>query len=120
MGNTNPGILARVFRFNPGCGEGQFQDFWIDTKEALSVMTIMAKVHEMEPDFACRTSMCFKGFCGSCLVRANGNNVKGCVTLVQPGETVVLEPYTGFKVIRDLVVDFSLPDVESAEGEEKV
>jgi len=61
--------------------------------------------------------MCFKGACGACLIRVDGKNVLGCSTIVDPGETITLEPHSGFEHIRDLVVDFSRPrsSVEEAE-----
>jgi succinate dehydrogenase/fumarate reductase-like Fe-S protein len=77
-------------------------------------MSLLAQVREEAPDFACRTSTCFKGKCGSCLMRVNGEDVYGCVTLIRPGETVVIEPHSKFAVIRDVVVDFSQPAVKEA------
>ena len=104
------GIKVKVFRFTPGTdSQGCFQEFAIETVESLSVMALLAKVHELDPSFACRTSNCFKGFCGSCLVRANGKDVYGCTTLIKPGEAVTVEPHSKFKIIRDVVVDFSQP-----------
>jgi len=103
-------ITAKVFRFDPSKEkEGHLQSFIIKTSEPLSVMTILAKVHDLDPTFACRTSTCFKGKCGSCLIRVNGKNVLGCIELVQPGEEITLEPPSHFQLIRDVVVDFSHP-----------
>lgn len=70
-------------------------------------MILMRLIHEQDASFACRTPMCFKGVCGDCLVRVNGRNVRGCTTLVRPGETVTLEPHSGYELVRDVVVDFS-------------
>jgi len=75
----------------------------------VSVMVLMRRLHELDPTRACRTSMCFKGACGGCLVRLNGTDILGCSTLVQPGEEIKLEPHSGYEPIRDLVVDFSRP-----------
>ena len=103
-------ITVRAFRFNPAQDkDGFFQDYTVESAEALSVMALLAKVREIDPGFACRTSTCFKGRCGSCLVRLNGKDVFGCTVLVQPGEIVTVEPHSKFKVIRDVVVDFSQP-----------
>jgi len=103
-------IIAKVFRFDPSNEkEGYLQSFTIKTSEPLSVMTILAKIHDLDPTFACRTSTCFKGQCGSCLIRVNGKNVLGCVELVHPGEEVILEPHSNFRIIRDVAVDFSQP-----------
>ena len=106
----NHSIIAKVLRFEPGKdAEPRFEEFVIATGEPLSVMAILTKVHAIDPSFACRASTCFKGRCGSCLVRVNGKDVLGCITLVKPGEAITVEPHSGFKPIRDVVVDFSQP-----------
>lgn len=92
-----------------GDGDGRFQEFTVASREPLSVMALLAEIHQLDPSFACRTSTCFKGQCGSCLVRVNGRDVLGCVELVRPGEAVTIEPHSKYKVIRDVVVDFSAP-----------
>ena len=103
-------ISIQAFRYDPARQqEGCFQSYKVATAEPLSVMALLAKIHEMDASFACRTSTCFKGQCGSCLVRVNGRDVLGCITLVMPGESVVLEPHSKYRLIRDVVVDFSQP-----------
>ena len=103
-------ITIQAFRFDPEQQhECWFQVFKVATIEPLSVMALLAKVHELDDSFACRTSTCFKGQCGSCLIRVNGHDVLGCLTLVRPGEEVVVEPHSKYRVIRDVVVDFSQP-----------
>jgi succinate dehydrogenase / fumarate reductase, iron-sulfur subunit len=117
LAEMTQGIKVKVFRFTPGeDSQGRFQEFAVETGEALSVMALLAKVHELDPGFACRTSTCFKGFCGSCLVRADGKDVFGCTTLIKPGEAVTIEPHSKFKIIRDVVVDFSQPLDSKASG----
>lgn len=103
-------IVLKVWRFNPDTETtGHFQDYVVDTAEPLSVMALLTKVHELDSTFACRTSTCFKGLCASCLIRCNGRDVYGCTTLIGPGEAAVFEPHSRFRVIRDVVVDFSQP-----------
>ncbi len=110
MGQTTEAIQIRAYRFDPANpDQAGFQSYTVPTAEPLSVMALMAEIHAMDAGFACRTSTCFKGQCGSCLVRVNGRDVLGCVTMVQPGETVTLEPHSKYRVVRDLVVDFSQP-----------
>ena len=119
MAEQASSMVARVFRFDPAtAAAGYFEEFQIASAEPLSVMALLAKVHDLDPTFACRTSTCFKGICGSCLVRVNGEDVFGCVALVHPGETVVIEPHAKFKRVRDVVVDFSQPltAVKGGEG----
>jgi succinate dehydrogenase / fumarate reductase iron-sulfur subunit len=103
-------INVRVYRFEPGKdAAGRLEEYGVESDGPLSVMALLAKIRDIDPGFACRTSLCYKGGCGSCLVRVNGKDVKGCVTLVSPGETVVVEPHSGYRVIRDVVVDFAAP-----------
>ncbi|SDF33391.1 2Fe-2S iron-sulfur cluster-binding protein [Sporolituus thermophilus] len=110
MSAYNGKILAKVFRFNPASDTaGRLEEYTVESSEPLSVMALLAKIHDLDPTFACRTSTCFKGKCGSCLVRVNGKDVFGCTTLVRPGETVVIEPHSQFKLLRDVVVDFTQP-----------
>src|SRR5690349_17976829 len=110
MSELKPVIHAKVYRYTPGGEqEGRLEEFAVESEEPLSVMMLLAKIHDLDPGFACRTSTCFRGNCGSCLVRVNGKDVLGCVTMVQPGETVVVEPHSGYRVIRDVVVDFAAP-----------
>ena len=107
-------ITVRAYRYDPLLdAEPSFETHKITVDEPTSVMVLMRRLREYVPDRACRMSMCFKGACGSCLVRVNGKNVLGCSTIVTPGETITLEPHPGFEHIRDLVVDFSHPRAAS-------
>ena len=110
MNDAATTISIQAFRYDPERQqESYFQLYEVAAAEPLSVMALLAKIHEMDASFACRTSTCFKGQCGSCLIRVNGQDVLGCITLVKPGESVVLEPHSKYRLIRDVVVDFSQP-----------
>ena len=110
MEQSSGAIHIKAYRFDPANpDQAGFQSFTVAATEPLSVMALMAEIHALDETFACRTSTCFKGQCGSCLVRVNGRDALGCVTMVQPGETVTLEPHAKYRVVRDLVVDFSQP-----------
>lgn len=108
MSETSSVIYAKVFRGDMSAG--YLEDVPVISSEPLSVMSILARIHDQDITFACRTSVCYKGKCGSCLVRVNGKDVFGCTTIIHPGETVVIEPHSKFKNLRDLVVDFSQPN----------
>jgi hypothetical protein len=92
-----------VFRFEPiiviqKCCEtgdkqqGNFQQFEIPSREPLSVMTLLAKVHEQDEAYAYLTSTCFKEKGGSYLVKVNGQEIDDNEKLVNPGETVSIVP----------------------------
>lgn len=116
MPERNGKIRLTVLRTHAAAGGEVFTEYEVETAEPLSVMALLLKVHEIEPSFACRTSNCFKGLCGSCLIRVNGKDVLGCTMLVRPGEEIRVEPHSGFAVIKDTVVDFSRPKVDGKGG----
>lgn len=98
-------ITAHVYRSRTR----SLQPYVIDSAHPISVMSLVAQLHQKDPTLACRTSMCFHGTCGSCFMNVNGQDVKGCTVLVNPGETVYLRPHSRYKVLQDLVVDFNQP-----------
>ncbi len=112
-------ITVRVYRYDPASDKaGRLEEHKVASAAPLSVMALLARVHELDATFCCRTATCFKGRCGSCLVRADGRDVFGCTTLVRPGETVTVEPHSRFAVIRDVVVDFERPLAAGTEAAE--
>jgi succinate dehydrogenase / fumarate reductase, iron-sulfur subunit len=48
---------------------------------------------------------CLEEVCGSCSMLVNGRPRQACTALLKDGETVTLEPFTKFPLIRDLCVD---------------
>lgn len=48
---------------------------------------------------------CLEEVCGSCSMLINGKPRQACTCLIKEGETVTLEPFTKFPLIKDLVVD---------------
>jgi len=104
-------IKAKVFRFNPKTDkEPRYEVYEIRTKDPMTVSDILKYIYEnIDNSLAFRYYRCFKGVCGSCLISVNGKPCKGCQVIVKPGEEVVIEPIKGYKIIRDLVVDFNKP-----------
>jgi succinate dehydrogenase/fumarate reductase-like Fe-S protein len=106
--NTNLSITARVFRYDPTKDPGpRYVTYRVEVDSPISAMTLVQRIHDIDPSLACRTPQCYKGVCGSCSLRFNGRNVKGCTVIVYPDQVVTLEPHSGYELIRDLVVDFS-------------
>lgn len=114
--NREVGVIqALVYR---SCTDSLMK-YEVRSAYSLSVMSLLAQLHAQDPTLACRTSMCFHGTCGSCLVNVNGRDVKGCMTLVMPGDVVTIRPHSKFHVIQDLVVDFNRPITAGEGGEEQ-
>lgn len=72
--------------------QGYFHQFEVLSREPLSVMALLAKVHEQNAECAYRTSTYCKEKCSSYLVKINGQEIVGSRKLVNPGETVSIEP----------------------------
>jgi succinate dehydrogenase / fumarate reductase iron-sulfur subunit len=98
----------QVYRFNPDVDDKPYmQDFEIDFKQGMMLRDALLQVKAQDESFSFRHS-CGEGVCGSDGVNANGKNVLACVTSVSDlKEPVVVRPFPGRPVIRDLVVDMS-------------
>lgn len=103
-------ISIRILRSNQEVkSDSFFQEYKIFSEEPLSILVILKLIQkDIDPTLAFRNSVCNRGICGSCFVKANGKIVRGCKTLVYPGENIILEPVSNYPVIRDLVVDFGV------------
>ncbi|MBP1763416.1 MAG: sdhB [Firmicutes bacterium] len=110
MAASNKNIFVKIVRFNPTVDrEPRLQEYQVESVEPMSINSVLARILDQDSTLAFRRSSCFKGRCGACILRVNGKDVLGCLTMVSPGETVTLEPYPRYSLIRDLVVDFSQP-----------
>ena len=99
---------VKVFRFNPDVDAAPYyQTYEVPMDENLTVLFILKKIYsELDQTLAFRENLCFKGSCTQCLMHINGAPAKACSTLVNPGDEVLVEPFQGAPVVRDLVVDF--------------
>ncbi len=110
MAASKKNIFVRIVRFNPNVDRvPRLQEYQVESVETMSVNSILVSILDQDSTLAFRRSSCFKGKCGACIIRVNGKDVLGCLTMVSPGETVTLEPYPRYRLIRDRVVDFSQP-----------
>ena len=101
-------IRAKIYRYNPvKDSEPYYNDYEVKTDRKVTIHELLTMIHEShDGTLAYRQFKCYKGMCTTCMVKFNGKVVKGCVTQVEPGSEIILEPAAGGKVIRDLVVDF--------------
>ena len=103
-------ITARVFRFNAEIDdEPRYQVFEIENEGSFPVFELVRYIHQnIDQTLGYRNYYCNIGRCMSCLLNIDGKNTRGCTKMVNPGDTVTIAPAKGYKVIRDLVVDFRL------------
>jgi succinate dehydrogenase / fumarate reductase iron-sulfur subunit len=100
-----------IYRFNPETEEKpKMQDYKIDLEQSGAVMVLDAlKIIKNEQDetLSFRRS-CGEGVCGSDGMNINGKNGLACVTTIRSlSEPIVLKPFPGMPVIRDLIVDMT-------------
>lgn len=64
--------------------------------------------NNLDETLAFRDYCCGCSWCTSCMMMVNGKGTRTCSKLLDPGESVVVDPLVGFPVIRDLAVDFGV------------
>ncbi len=107
MAKVEGKVKAKIFRYNPNTDEmPTFKTYEVSWQERGNVLQLLKQIYEDQdgtlafPYYACG----FK-FCNGCLMTINGIVTHGCMTLVDPGDEILLEPMKGYPIIRDLVVD---------------
>ena len=97
-----------VYRYNPDTDKEPYQqEFDIEYKQGMMLRDLLLEVKNQDESFTFRHS-CGEGVCGSDGVNVYGQNWFACVTSVADlKEPIVVRPFPGRPVIRDLVVDMS-------------
>lgn len=110
-------IHFSIYRYNPEekSSKPYFQHYDLNTDECRVIMVLDAllEIRKQDPTLALRRS-CREGVCGSDGMNINGKNRLACITsiqnLVEQGfgsvkRPIVIKPFPGMPVIRDLIVD---------------
>jgi succinate dehydrogenase / fumarate reductase iron-sulfur subunit len=97
-----------VYRFNPDQDQAPYmQTFSIEAERGMMIRDALIAIQDQDESFAFRHS-CGEGVCGSDGVNINGHNKLACVTRVSEYKgKIVIRPFPGRPVVRDLVVDMS-------------
>jgi len=100
-----------IYRYDPEKDEApRMQDYEFDLEKSGAVMVLDAlKMIKAEQDetISFRRS-CGEGVCGSDGMNINGKNGLACITPIRSlSGTIVLKPFPGMPVIRDLIVDMT-------------
>lgn len=73
----------------------------------MTVMEILQIIYcHLDSNLAYRQYRCGRRICRSCEVKLDGKIVRGCATLLHPGERHLIEPAHPGSLIRDLVFAF--------------
>ena len=103
----NTHITANVFRFNPDTDREPFyKKYRVKSDGEMSVLVLLDRIQrEIDQTLSFRSFCCGLQMCRSCLMKINHKKKFACLTIVKPGEKVVIEPATYPELhIKDLVV----------------
>ncbi len=99
-----------IYRFNPEVDKKPYmQDYELNLQETPAAMVLDAlKLLKKQDETLSFRRSCGEGVCGSDGMNINGKNGLACVTpLAGIKEPLVLRPFPGMPVIRDLIVDMT-------------
>lgn len=100
-------ITVNVFRFDPARDkEPYFKEYRVAADEKVSVLILLDRLYkELDQTLSFRNYCCGLQLCKSCLMRINQKRKYACLTQVEPGEEVKLEPLSfPEQHVKDLVV----------------
>jgi succinate dehydrogenase / fumarate reductase iron-sulfur subunit len=100
-------IKARVFRYDPEQhAEPYYDEYLVESVGPTSVLALLDRIQKGEdPTLSFRTYCCGLNMCRSCLMKINAKKRYACLTLVGPGDEVVIEPLSFPELhVKDLVV----------------
>lgn len=103
-------IHFSVFRFDPEKDlKPRMQEYELDIEQKNVVMLLDAlkALKEQDESISFRRS-CGEGVCGSDGMNVNGRNRLACITPMRElGKHIIIKPFPGMPVIRDLIVDMT-------------
>ena len=110
----------KIFRFDPSRdSKPSYKEYEICFACSMSVLMALEYIYEhMDETLAFRRYCCGTSRCNSCLMQVNGKKIRACSTLAKEGRIMVVKPLGGYRVIKDLVVDFNERE-ESVSGDEE-
>lgn len=100
-------ITVIVFRFDPEKDEKPYYArYRLETEEPVSILVLLNRIQtELDQTLSFRDYCCGLQMCKSCMVKVNEKKRLACLTIVKPGETIVIDPVTfPDHHIKDLVV----------------
>ena len=100
-------ITATVFRYNPETdSEPYYDEYSVEAAHDMSVLVLLNGIQKnLDHTLGFRSYCCGLQMCRSCLMKINHKKQFACLTMIKPGEKVVIEPESYPKRhIKDLVV----------------
>ena len=110
-------VTLKIFRYDPAIDQAPvYKTYEVPWQEGMLLLPAVKYVRDyIDETLSFRDYCCGCSWCMSCLMMVNGKGMRTCSRVLQPGESILLEPMKGYPVIRDLVVDFGI-NITTPEG----
>jgi len=110
-GSSADVFRVRIRRSNPAVGEDpHWQMYEVPRDKVARLLDVLEYIHtNLDPTLACRRHYCRDLVCNACFINYQRKPRMSCMTPLNEtfkDDEIVLEPQSGYRVIRDLVVDF--------------
>lgn len=107
---NNKPILLKVLRYDPSIDRAPtYKNYQVPWREGLLLLTALKYVREnLDETLAFRDYCCGCSWCMSCIMMVDGKGMRTCSRVLNPGESLLVEPMKGFPIIKDLAVDFGM------------
>mgnify|MGYP003681896677 CR=1 FL=1 len=88
---------------------GEYKEYEIPYEDRMTVLSALNYIKQNLDSSLAYYKSCRIGKCTGCLVEVNGKNKLACTTLLE--NTMKIGPVRKYKIIRDLIVDFSYESI---------
>lgn len=107
---NNKPILLKVLRYDPSIDRAPtYKNYQVPWREGLLLLTALKYVRDnLDETLAFRDYCCGCSWCMSCIMMVDGKGMRTCSRVLNPGESLLVEPMKGFPIIKDLAVDFGM------------
>ena len=105
---SNAPVSLKIFRYDPTTDQiPTYKSYQVPWKEGLILLVAIKYVRDhLDETLAFRDYCCGCSWCLSCMMTVDGKGMRTCSRVLEPGESLLVEPMRGFPVIKDLAVDF--------------
>ncbi len=107
---SNEPVSLKIFRYDPDVDQAPFyRSYQVPWKEGLLLLGAIKYVRDnLDETLAFRDYCCGCSWCLSCTMMVDGKGMRTCSRVLDPGESILVEPMRGFPIIKDLAVDFGV------------
>lgn len=105
---SNEPVSLKIFRYDPGTDlMPAYTSYQVPWSEGLILLSAIKYVRDhLDETLAFRDYCCGCSWCLSCMMMVNGKGMRTCSRVLEPGESILVEPMKGYPIIKDLAVDF--------------